>query len=103
MGTAKLLVATYRQKQRTKGGIILTDNYLNEDMYQGIVGVVLKAGPLACEDSGRVVFGGFKIKAGDWVVYKPDEGRSTELRGLHCRFIPDVCIDAVIDDPELLW
>lgn len=103
IGPAKILVATYRQPQRTAGGLIKTQKYMDEDKYQGITGLVLKAGPLAFSDDARVKFGGFAVQPWQWVIYKPENGRATEFRGLHCRIIEDVNIDAVVDDPELLW
>lgn len=103
IGPAKILVATFRQPEKTAGGIIKTERYIEEDKYQGIAGLVLKRGPMAFEDDGRIKFGGFSAQAEDWVVYKPDQARATELRGLHCRIIEDSNIDAVVNDPELLW
>lgn len=103
IGPAKILVATFRQPEKTAGGLIKTQKFLQEDMYQGITGLVLKVGPLAFIDEGRVKFGGFKVDPFQWVIYKPENGRATELRGLHCRIIEDVNIDALVDDPELLW
>lgn len=103
IGPAKVLVATYRQKERTKGGIILSSNYREEDKFQGVVGMVLKMGGGAFEDSGTVKFYGFKPEQFSWVVYKPESGRATELYGLHCRIIEDIHIDAMAADPEIFW
>ncbi len=103
IGTAKLLVATFRQPEKTAGGLIKTQKFLDEDKFQGITGLVLKVGPLAFADDGRVKFGGFKVEPFQWVIYKPENGRAIELRGLHCRIIEDVNVDALADDPELLW
>lgn len=103
VASAKLLVATFRQPEKTKGGIILSSGYLEEDRFQGISGLVLKLGALCFEDGGNVKFGGFKAEPWQWVVYRPEIGRATELRGLHCRIIEDIHIDAVVSDPELLW
>ncbi len=103
VGPAKLLVATFRQPEKTSGGLIKTQKYMEEDKFQGITGLVLKIGPLAFSDDARVKFGGFIVEPFQWVIYKPENGRATELRGLHCRIIEDVNIDALVDDPELLW
>lgn len=103
IGPAKILVATFRQPEKTAGGIIKTQRFIEEDKYQGITGLVLKRGPLSFEDDARIKFGGFSAKEWDWVVYKPENARATELRGLHCRIIEDSNIDAVVDDPELVW
>lgn len=103
VGPAKLLVATYRQQERTAGGVIKTQKFIEEDKFQGITGLVLKLGPLSFTDDGRIKFGGFACAPWQWVIYKPENGRATELRGLHCRIIEDVNIDAVVDQPDLLW
>ena len=103
VGPAKILVATFRQPERTAGGLIKTQRYLEEDIYQGITGLCLKVGPLAFENDGKIKFGGFKIDPFEWVIYKPEMGRATNLRGLHCRIIEDTNIDARVRDPELLW
>jgi hypothetical protein len=103
IGPAKLLVATYRQPEKTAGGLFKTQKYLEEDKYQGITGLLLKMGPLSFTDDNKVKFGSFKASPFQWVIYKPENGRATELRGLHCRIIEDVSIDAIVDEPELLW
>lgn len=103
IGPAKILVATFRQPEKTAGGIIKTQRYIEEDKFQGITGLVLKRGPLSFEDDSRIKFGGFEAKEEDWVVFKPENARATELRGLHCRIIEDSSIDMVVDDPELVW
>lgn len=103
IGPAKLLIATFRQPEKTAGGLIKTTRYLDEDKYQGITGLVLKLGALSFEDDARIKFGGFAAKQFDWVVFKPENARATELRGLHCRIIEDSNIDAIVDDPEIVW
>lgn len=103
VGPAKLLVATYRQQERTAGGLMLTNRYLDEDKFQGITGLVLKLGALSFTDDARIKFGGFACSPWQWVIFKPENGRATELRGLHCRIIEDVNIDAIVDQPDLLW
>lgn len=103
VGPAKILVATFRQPEKTAGGLIKTQRFLEEDMFQGITGLVLKIGPLAFSDDSKIKFGGFIVKDFEWVIYKPENGRATNLRGLHCRIIEDTNIDARVRDPELLW
>lgn len=103
VGPAKLLVATFRQPEKTAGGVLKTERYMDEDKFQGVAGLVLSVGPLAFEDGGKYKFGGFKAEQFQWVTYNPENGRARELRGLHCRTIDDVDIDSVVDDPELFW
>lgn len=103
VGPAKLLIATYRQSEKTAGGIIKTQRFVEEDKFQGIIGLVLQCGPLSFVDDGRVKFGGFSAKQFQWIAYKPENARATELRGLHCRIIDDSDVEAIVDDPELFW
>lgn len=103
VGPAKLLIATYRQPEKTAGGIIKTDRYRDEDKFQGVAGLVLLVGPLCFMDDSKFKFGGFKPEQYQWVTYNPEEGRAREFRGLHCRIIEDAYVDSVIDDPELFW
>lgn len=103
VGPAKILVATFRQAEKTAGGIIKTARFLEEDKFQGISGLVLKLGPLSFRDDYKFKFDGFAAAPGDWVIFDPTDARATELRGLHCRIIDDSDIDATVDDPELFW
>jgi co-chaperonin GroES (HSP10) len=99
----KLLVATYRRPAKTEGGIHLTDSNLEEDKFQGAAGLVLKVGPAAFVEDAKTTFKGFKVEALDWITYRPVHGSAREIAGLHCRFLQDLHVDAVISDPTLVW
>ena len=43
----QVLIAVYIRPTKTKTGIILTDQYVGEDLYQSKVGLVLMKGPSA--------------------------------------------------------
>lgn len=105
---AKVLVATFRrdlyaQDAKTKGGIIVPEKVIKEDIYQGRVGLVLKLGPLAfVEGHDGITFSGKSVKFGDWVFYRPQDGIGTSLNGIHCRILDDDSITGTIDNPELV-
>lgn len=99
----KILVATYRQPQQTEGGIFLTDKTMEEDMYQSAAGLVLKCGDAAFKDDASTSFAGFKAEPLEWVTFRPVHGSAREIAGVHCRFLQDLHIDAVIEDPTLVW
>ena len=99
----KLLVATYRQPEKTEGGIFRTDKELEEDKFQGAAGLVLKLGAAAFKDDPQQTFGGFKAEPLDWITFRPVHGSAREIAGLHCRFLQDIHIDAVVKDPTLVW
>ena len=100
--SAKLLVATYIQPRKSKGGIILTDNELQEDVYQSTVGMVVKKGPRVFVDDETSKFFGQNVEIGEWVVFRPGDGKRTQIRGVNCREIDDTQISAVTDDPTII-
>ena len=102
VGGARVLLWIYVRPNKTKGGIILTDREVTEDIWQGTVGYVLKKGPLAFVDDATHKFGGFNPEVGDWVVFTPGEGRRRQVNGVDCRIIEDALIDMKIADPDLI-
>ena len=99
----KLLVATYRRPERTEGGLYMTESSLDEDKFQGAAGLILKAGSKVFVDDSATTFGGFSAKELEWVTYRPSYGVAREFAGLHCRIIQDRHVDAVVEDPTLVW
>ena len=95
-----ILVAIYKRPEKTKSGIILTQNTLSEDVHQGKVGLVLKMGPTAYVDEDGSKFR--DIKEGDWVVFRPSDGWRVTLNTLQgtyskedtvdCRIVSDLSI-----------
>lgn len=98
-----VLVATYIRPEKTSGGLYLPDSAIEEDIYQGKVGLVLKMGPAAFEDSDEPRFYGQKAKIHDWVVYRVGDSWDLTLRNVHCRLIRDDNIRLVINDPEEIF
>lgn len=78
----------------------IPDDALDEDRYQGKVGMVLKKGPRAFKDDGQVKFYGQDVQPGDWVVYRASDGLKGMIGDRECRFIPDVYIKGTIDHPD---
>lgn len=103
LAPSKILVATYRRPARTSGGIIMAGSHLDEDKWQGVAALVLKLGSSAFIDDATTTFGGFSAKQFEWVTFRPSLGVAREFNGLHCRIIQDSNIDAVIEDPTLVW
>lgn len=104
-----VLVATYVRPEKTKGGIILADRTLQEDRFQGKVGLVLAMGPVAFQDYGVTKYAGVTAKPGDWVMYRASDGfelffvDDNGRDGTPCRVIEDVLVMAKINDPTLVW
>ena len=104
-----ILVATYIAPEKI-GSIIMPDRKIDEDRFQGKVGLVLKCGPQAFEDDGARTYGGVKVKPGDWVMYRPSDAMEVFIRdrrkvndGLSCRLIEDVFIKMKVTDPSLIY
>lgn len=104
-----ILVATYIAPEKV-GSIIMPDRKIDEDRFQGKVGLVLKVGPLSFEDDGSHTYGGITVKPGDWVMYRPSDAMEVFIRdrrrindGLSCRLIEDVFIKMKVSDPSLIY
>jgi co-chaperonin GroES (HSP10) len=99
----QVLVAVYIRPQKTKSGIILTNQTTDEDRYQSKVGLVVKMGSQAFKDNSGQWFSGLKIKEGDWIVFRPSDGWSITVNNVLCRMIDDVNIKGRIDQPDRVW
>lgn len=98
--SARVLVATYIQPQRSKGGIIFTDNERQEAVYQGAVGLVIAKGPRAFKDDASNEFHNQDVQIGEWVVFRPGDSKRVQLNGVNCRLVDDTQIDMVVTEPE---
>ena len=112
-----VLVATYVPPPKILKGpdgedieFYSSDRTLEEERFQGKVGLVLLKGPLAFQDDGGTKFGGKEIRRGDWVIYRPSDGLEMFIRdrrksneGLSCRLIEDVFIRGRVKDPSLVY
>lgn len=92
-----VLVAIYRRPEKTKGGIIMTDVTRGEDVYQGKVGLILKMGPMAEQDTG--------CRPGDWCWFRPADGWSVTLTAnkTPARVIRAALIRGRCGDPDLIY
>lgn len=99
---AQILVATYIRPERMKSGLIITTNTREEDKFQGKCGLVIKMGPLAYKETEKLDFGGYRVKEGDWVWYRPMDGYALSVKGVHCRVLDDVEIRGDVTHPDLV-
>lgn len=67
-----ILVLQYVRPPQSKGGLIMPEKVVREDVYQGRVGLVLKLGPTAYADKAR--FTDAWCKPGDWIIWPSIEG-----------------------------
>jgi len=97
---SKVLVATYVRPSQTAGGIILPDQVVEEDRYQGTIGLVIGLGKGAFKDDNIAQFNGDKLKIGDWVGYVAADGISLFINSVPCRLFDDTRILFRVDNPE---
>lgn len=97
-----VLIGTYIRSERTKGGIIRPDVNVQEDVWQGKVGLVLKLAHDAFKDTPDYVFNDNIANVGDWVVYKIGDAWSININGCPCRIVRDVNIRMVVEDPSIV-
>lgn len=98
-----VLVATYIRPEKTNSGLYLPDSALEEDVYQGKVGLVLKLGPTAFDDGEENRFGDLRANVHDWCVYRVGDSWDLTLRNVPCRLIRDSNIRLIINDPEEIF
>lgn len=100
---ARVLVWPYvRSLVRASGLIAGTDKTAKEDVFQGAVGYVLKAGPFAFKNDEERDFGGFSAAPGDWVTFSPGEGKRVQIKGVDCRLFEDALILMKVADPDIV-
>jgi co-chaperonin GroES (HSP10) len=79
----EVLVAIYIRPQKTSSGIFLTDNYRDEDKWQGKIGLVLKKGATSLVEPADMV------DVNDWVLFRPSDGWGLTVNGVMCRLLDD--------------
>jgi co-chaperonin GroES (HSP10) len=99
---SKVLVALYIAPEKTKGGIIRPDSNVKEDVWQGMVGLVVKKGPIAFVDDDENRFGGGDVQLGEWVAFTPGDGRRIQINGVDCRLIEDTQLMLKVNDPSII-
>lgn len=97
-----VLLAIYIRSEVTGGGIIRPDMNVEEDVWQGKAGLVLKLGANAFEDDGEYSFKGQKVDVGEWCGFKVGDAWSLELNGVACRLVRDSAIKLKLKDPRIL-
>ena len=95
----RLLVLPYKRKEKTKGGIILTDQSLEESQIASSIGLVLKVGPDAYKDKERFPNGAW-CKEKDWVIFGKYAGSRIRIEGGEVRLMNDDEILGTVDSPE---
>lgn len=101
----EVIVALYVRPERTASGIYLTDNIRDEDKYQGKVGLIVKMGAAAFDDTS----GGWQWEGGvglhDWVWFRPSNGFALTINDKNglCRVLKDTSILGTLPRPDMIW
>lgn len=97
----KILVEKKKPKEKTDGGIILTDKSKEEESYMTICAKIVRIGPLCWHDreTGEPWRGPRWAKEGDWVIIPKFTQFKLEIDEREYRFINDDEVIAVVPDP----
>ena len=98
----QVLLAVYLRPEKTKSGLILTADHLDEDRYQSKVGLLIKQGPLAFEQDGNW-FTGMTFQDHDWLIFRPSDGWSITVNGVLCRIFDDISIKGRAPHPDSVY
>ena len=94
----RLLVLPFKMKEKTKGGIIMSDVTIERQQVASQCGLVVALGD-QCYDKERYPEGPW-WKKGDWVVFARYAGSRIQIDGGEVRLLNDDEILATIENPE---
>lgn len=89
-----VLIGIYIRHERTSGGIIRPLENVQEDVFQGKTGLVLKLG----EEVENP-----RVSVGEWVVYSIKDGWSVTVNGTPCRLVPHDRIRMKTSSPDVVF
>ena len=94
----RILVLPFTPKEKTKGGILFSQETLDKARIATTCGYVLKMGDLAYKDKNK--FGKPWCKKGDWVIFARYAGSRLPIEGGEVRILNDDEVIGTIKDPE---
>ncbi len=95
----RLLVLPFTPKEKTKGGLIFSQESLDKARIATNCGYVLNVGPLAYYDKEKFPTGPW-CKKGDWVIFARYAGSRLPIEGGEVRLLNDDEVLCTIDNPE---
>jgi co-chaperonin GroES (HSP10) len=95
----RLLVLPFTPKEKTKGGIIFSQESLDKSRFATNCGYVIKMGPLAYKDKDKFPEGPW-CKEKDWVIFARYAGSRLPIEGGEVRLLNDDEVLGTIKDPE---
>ena len=97
----RILVLTFKMKEKSKGGIIHTESTLERQQVASTCGLVLAMGP-NCYDKEKFPEGPW-CKKGDWVIFARYAGSRIQIDGGEVRLLNDDEVLATIENPEDIY
>ena len=94
----RILVLPFTPKNKTKGGILFSQETLDKARIATTCGYVLKMGDLAYTDTEK--FGKPWCKKGDWIIFARYAGSRLPIEGGEVRILNDDEVLGTIKDPE---
>ena len=98
-----VLLGTYIRDEKRQSGLILPKEHLQEDEFQGKVGLVIKSGPLAYGDWEGDEDRGVNATPGTWVVFAIKDTWPLQINGVACRVVPYDKIRIRVQDPKMVF
>lgn len=101
----QVLVAVYIAPEKTAGGIIRPDSNRDEDRHQSKVGLIIKTGPTAFQNTDEWSWPD-DMSVGDWVYFRVSDGWNCTVNASRdnlCRMLDDVLVRGRIKHPDQVW
>ena len=95
----KVLVAMPSVEDATKGGVLLPDELKSLEQTASIVGLVVKVGPDAYNDTKKFPNGPW-CKEEDYVIFRSYSGTRFKIGKQEFRIINDDTVEATVEDPR---
>ena len=95
----RMLVLPFKMKEKTKGGIVMTEGTLEKQQVASQCGLVLAMGPDCYRDKERYPDGPW-CKVQDWVMFARYAGSRIQIEGGEVRLLNDDEVLATIKNPE---
>ena len=95
----RIVILPHKGVEKTKGGVLLSDQAIQEQQWTTNVGLVMKLGPMAYKDKDKFSTGHW-CKEKDWVIYARYAGSRLKIDGGELRILNDDEILGVVDSPE---
>ena len=95
----RIAILPYRGAEKSKGGIVLSEETQRKTQLSTVCGYVLRVGDLAYADGDKFPTGAW-CKEGDWIIFGRYAGARIPIDGGEIRLINDDEVLGVVNDPE---